>query len=262
MENKNNEGVRLNKFISHNSKFSRREADKIIEEGRVKINKKVVENMATQVNPSIDLVMIDNKVIKIDDNKTYTVIVYNKPKGELVTKNDPRERRIIYDTLGKKYLHFRPVGRLDYASEGVLLLSDSIDIVNGLMHSELERTYKIKVDGPITKSVEMAMQEGLELEDAKLGGHKESKITSMSFKPFAAYQILTNGEKFSKVKVIITEGKNRELRRFFSHFSLDIMDLKRVDYGGISLNNLPTGKSRFLTKDEYKNLRLYLKDNG
>ena len=262
MENKQNDLVRLNKFISHNSKFSRREADKVIAEGRVKINKKVIDNLATQVDPRNDLVMIDNKIIKIDDDKTYTVIVYNKPKGELVTKNAPRGRRIIYDTLGKKYLHFRPVGRLDYSSEGVLLLSDSIDIVNGLMHSPLERTYKIKVDGPISKTLEMAMQEGLELEDAKIGGHAHSKIVSMNFKPFAAYQILTNCDKFSKLKVIITEGKNRELRRFFAHFSLDIMDLKRVDYGGVSLNNLPTGKSRFLSKDEYKNLRSYLKDNG
>ncbi|NQY19770.1 MAG: rRNA pseudouridine synthase [Campylobacteraceae bacterium] len=254
--------TRLNKFISHNSKYSRREADRLIADGKVKINKITVEDMGSGVDVDNDVVTVNDKTIRIEKDKMYTVIVYNKPKGELVTKNDPRERRIIYDTLGKKYLHFRPVGRLDYASEGVLLLSDSIEIVDGLMHSNLERTYKIKVNGPINKSMEMAMQEGLDLEDASVGGHSKSKITSMYFKPFVAYDILTNGDKFSKIKVIISEGKNRELRRFFAHFGLDIMDLKRVDFGGISLNNLPTGKSRFLSKEEYTNLRSYLKQEN
>ena len=262
IEFKQVEKTRLNKFISHNSTYSRREADRLIADGKVVMNKKVVTDLATQVDPEHDEVSIGNKKVRVEKDKMYTVIVYNKPKGELVTKSDPRGRRTIYDTLGKKYLHFRPVGRLDFASEGVLLLSDSIDIVDGLMHSPLERTYKMKLNGAINKSVEIAMQEGLELEDAKSGGHAMSKITAMNFKPFAAYDILTNGDKFSKLKVIITEGKNRELRRFFSHFSLDIMDLKRVDFGGVSLNNLPTGKSRFLSKDEYKNLRAYLKDNN
>ena len=76
--------------------------------------------------------------------------------------------------------------------------------------------------------------------------------------PFVAYQILTNGDNFSKIKVGITEGKNRELRRFFGHFGLEVMDLKRFEFGGISLNNLPTGKSRYLTRDEYKDLRHFV----
>ncbi len=85
-------------------------------------------------------------------------------------------------------------------------------------------------------------------------------IKSMNFAPFLAYDIQTNGEKISKIKVVISEGKNRELRRFFGYFGLDVMDLKRVEYGGVSLNNLPTGKTRFLTKDEYKNLRIFLNE--
>ncbi|AXX91091.1 pseudouridine synthase [Malaciobacter molluscorum LMG 25693] len=260
-ENKKNETVeliRLNKFLSHNSKYSRREADKLIEDGRVSVNSKVVKNLATKVTEN-DLVKIDKQVIKIDKERMYTVIVYNKPKGELVTKNDPQGRRTIYHTLGSKYKHYLPIGRLDYASEGVILLSDSVDVVNALMHSNLERVYKLKVDGEINYKVEEAMKNGLDLDDATLGAHEDTKIQSMSFSPFVAYQILTNNHNFSKIKVVISEGKNRELRRFFSHFGLNVMDLKRLDFGGVSLNNLPTGKSRFLSKEEYRNLREYLK---
>ncbi len=93
--------TRLNKFISHNSNYSRREADKIIEEGKVTINNKPVTNLATKVSPE-DVVKIGKKLIKEDKNKMYTVIIYNKPKGELVTKNDPQGRKIIFDSLEKK----------------------------------------------------------------------------------------------------------------------------------------------------------------
>ena len=97
--------------------------------------------------------------------------------------------------------------------------------------------------------------------NATSGAYKGSKIKSMSFAPFLAYDIQSNGEKFSKIKVVISEGKNRELRRFFAHFGLDVLDLKRLEYGGISLNNLPTGKTRFLTKEEYKNLRIFMNED-
>lgn len=257
-ENKKNiETTRLNKFISHNSDYSRREADKLIEEGRVSINGEVVKSLATQVTND-QKVRIDKKLIKHEENKMFTVIVYNKAKGELVTKNDPQGRKIIFDTLGGKYKNFMPIGRLDYASEGVLLLTDSVDVYNALVHSDLERVYKVKLSGMITKSCEDAMLHGLDLEDATSGARGDSKVRSMSFKPFSGYQLQSKNENFTKLKVAITEGQNRELRRFFAHFSLDVMDLKRVEFGGISLNNLPTGKSRFFTRKEYQDLKNYM----
>lgn len=252
--------MRLNKFLSHNSNYSRREADKLIAEGKVRVNNKVVTDLGTKTRVG-DKVEVGKKIIKEDKNRMYTVLVYNKPKGEIVSKSDPQGRKTIFDSLGSKYKHFMSVGRLDYASEGLLLLSDSVDVVNTLMHSNLERVYKIKVNGFIPPKIEEAMQKGMTIEDASLGAHKDSKIKSMTFSPFLAYDIQTNGEKFSKIKVVISEGKNRELRRFFAHFNLNVMDLKRLEYGGVSLNNLPTGKSRFLAKDEYKNLRLFMNED-
>jgi len=258
-KNTNDEEVRLNKFISHNSKYSRREADKLIEEGRVSLNNIIVTNMATRVTNN-DFIEIDNKKIFHNPNKQYTVLVYNKQKGELVTKNDPRGRKTIFDSISPQYKHFTPIGRLDYNSEGVLLLTDCVDVVNKLTHSSLERTYKLKVTGPITDEIVHAMERGMKLTDATRGAHSHTDIISMDFEPFIGYQIQTNNTNFSKLKVKIAEGKNRELRRFFGHFDLDIVDLKRLDFGGISLNSLPSGKHRFLSRDEYKNLRAFIEE--
>ncbi|QOG13266.1 pseudouridine synthase [Arcobacter sp. FWKO B] len=260
-QQKDSEETRLNKFISHNSKYSRREADTLISEGKVSINGKVVTDLSQKVTNE-DKVEVNGKRIKFEENKMYTVIVYNKPKGELVTKSDPQGRKTIYDSLGAKFKHFLPIGRLDYASEGVLLLSDNVDVVNALMHSNLERIYRLKISGYITSSMIKAMEEGITIEDASKGAHKHSEIKSMTFAPFNAYQIQKNDKSYSKIKVVISEGKNRELRRFFGYFDSEVKDLKRVEFGGISLNNLPTGKTRYLTKDEYKSLRTFLKDNA
>ncbi len=261
MNENNEELVRLNKFISHNSNFSRREADKVIEEGSVTVNGKTVTNLATKVSVHNDIVKIGKKVIKEDKNRMYTVIVYNKPKGEIVSKNDPQGRRIIFDSLDKKYKHFMPIGRLDYASEGLILLTDSVDVANKLMNSDLERIYKIKVDGEINPKVEEAMLHGIELEDATNGAHAKTKIKSMSFKPFIGYKIISSAGNYSKLKVAINEGRNRELRRFFGHFGLNVLDLKRLEFGGISLNNLPTGKSRYLSREEYRDLRYFINND-
>lgn len=256
---KKEELIRLNKFISHNSRFSRREADKLIEEGKVEINNKVVKDLSTKVAEDA-VVKVNGRTVKVDKSRPSTVIVYNKQKGEIVSKKDPQGRTTIYDTLPSKYAHFLPIGRLDYASEGVLLLTDDVEIANALMHSNLERIYKLKIAGSITPQMEAAMQNGITLDDASKGAHKYSDITSMEFAPFNGYQIQKNGENFSTMKVSISEGKNRELRRFFGYFDAPVVDLKRLDYGGITLNNLPSGKVRFLERKEYQNLRTYMKD--
>ena len=115
--------MRLNVYISHHSAYSRREADELIKQGRVNI-----ERQKANLGDSIDegqRVFIDGKPLAKAKEEQYTAIVYHKPKGELVSKKDDRGRRVIYQSLGKKYNGFVPVGRLDFASEGLLILSDS-----------------------------------------------------------------------------------------------------------------------------------------
>jgi len=248
--------MRLNKFIAHYSTYSRREADKIIQAGYVYVDGELQDNPATQVDERHVKVVASGK--KIVPSDQFTVIVYNKPKGELVTKNDPRGRRIIYDSLDNKYKHFIPVGRLDYATEGLLLLTDASRVANILMTSKLERVYKVKIKGPVTDAMEMGMKQGLDLEDASAGGHELSDVTAMHFAPFFAYQIIKNKGDYSVLKIAIGEGHNREVRRFFAHFDAEVVDLKRLSFGGIELNNLPTGKTRFLERSEYVHLREFL----
>lgn len=252
--------MRLNKYIAHYSSYSRREADKAIQDGYVRVDGEIQTNPATQVQEGVNIVYVSGKQVSPRDK--YTVIVYNKPKGELVTKSDPKGRRTIYDSLEKKYKHYIPVGRLDYASEGVLLLTDASKVATALMESDLERIYKIKIKGEITPDMEDAMLNGLHLDDASAGAHSHSKITSMDFKPFIGYKIQKNQPNYSVLKVAISEGKNRELRRFFAHFGAEITDLKRLSFAEIELNNLPTGKTRFLSRSEYSALYNFLKEEN
>jgi len=251
--------MRLNKFISHNTKYSRREADELIKEGFVKINKKIVTDFGYKVQKG-DKVFIKGRYIKPRGKYEVTMIVYNKPKGALVTKKDDRGRTTIYHLLPGKFRHFTPVGRLDFASEGLLLLTDNVDIATHLMNSKLPRVYNIKIDKMVTDEMVKAMQEGLKLEDATAGAHKKSKIKSMEFAPFDGFAIRGVTGKYTKLKVVLTEGKNREIRRFFAHFGANVVDLKRVAYGPFELNNLPTNKTRYLTSKEYEILHKIIKE--
>jgi len=257
-EERDENKTRLNKFISHNSRFSRREADELIKSGKVSIDGKVIGDLSTKVGYKT-IVKVNGRTVKVDYSRPSTVIVYNKLKGEIVSKKDPQGRKVIFDSLAKKFAHFMPVGRLDYASEGVLLLTDDVNIANALMHSDLERVYKIKIAGAITEQMLKAMENGMILDNATAGAYDGTAVTNMEFKAFNGWQIQKNTDKFSTMKVAISEGKNRELRRFFAHFDTPIMDLKRVNFGGIELNNLPSGKTRYLERREYQDLRNYLK---
>jgi len=258
-DNRDENKIRLNKFISHNSRFSRREADELIKNGKVSIDGKVIGDLSTKVSYKT-IVKVNGRTVKVDYSRPSTVIVYNKLKGEIVSKNDPQGRKVIYDTIGKKFSHFIPIGRLDYASEGMLLLTDDPTIATALMTSDLERVYKIKIEGNITEAMISGMNNGITLDDATAGAWENTKTKDMEFKRFLGYQIQTNTGKYSKLKVAISEGKNRELRRFFAHFGAKVTDLKRVSFGGINLNNLPSGKVRYLERIEYDNLRKFMKE--
>ncbi|OCX42946.1 pseudouridine synthase [Campylobacter ornithocola] len=249
--------MRINKFISHNSKYSRREADELIKQGLVKINKKTAL-LSDSVN-SEDKVFINGK--KLHKKTQFSVIIYHKQKGEIVSKKDDRGRKTIYHTLPKQFSTWLSIGRLDFASEGLLLLTDSPVIANALMHSDLEREYYLKVKGSIDKNVIEAMQNGLEIQNEKKGAHAKTKITSMSFAPFLGFEIFGSSGGYTKLKVIINEGKNRELRRFFGYFDLEVMDLKRVAFGALDLGMLKAGKYRYLENSEYEKLRDFLKTN-
>lgn len=254
--------MRLNQYIAHHSKFSRREADALIESGRVKLNH--TKATLQSVLGAKDKVFVDGKLLR--PVQKYTAIIYHKPKGELVSKRDDRGRRVIYDSLDSKFRGFSYVGRLDYASEGLLILSDNKQVVHTLSSAALPRTYNLKLSHALSPklldSVRLMLEEGrgFEIDNAK-GAHTLSKIQSLTFAPFLDFEILRHSA-LPRVRVVLEEGKNRELRRFFAQFGYEILDLKRVGYGFCSLNNLPCGKWRYFTKDEYKKLKAFLGERG
>jgi len=250
--------MRINQFISHNSIFSRREADELIKQGLVKINNKIAK--LSDIVKFEDKIFVKNK--RIYKKKKFSVLIYHKQKGEIVSRKDDRGRKTIYESLPKEFSTWCTVGRLDFASEGLLLLTDSPVIADALMHSDLEREYYLKVKGILNKDVIEAMENGLDIKNAHKGAHAKSKITAMSFAPFCAYKIFGSSGGYTKLKVIINEGKNRELRRFFAHFDLKVMDLKRVAFGVVDLGILKPGKFRYLTNSEYDKLRDFLKNNA
>ncbi len=208
--------MRLNKYIAHHSRYSRREADRLIEEGAVTVNRVPTKEYAYDVRPG-DKVAVKGQLLQPRKRGEVTMVVYHKPRGVLVTKKDDRGRATIYHKLPGKFRHFIPVGRLDYASEGLLLLTDNPEVADRLMRSDLPRSYNLKIDKPLTPEMLRAMEEGLVLEDASAGGHEKSEITRMEFAPFAEVAIRGQSGKYTKLRVTITEGKNRELRRFFAH---------------------------------------------
>ncbi|CAD7289255.1 Ribosomal large subunit pseudouridine synthase B [Campylobacter majalis] len=250
--------MRLNKFISHNTNYSRREADELIKNGKVTLNNRVVSDMGVSVSED-DKVKINGRFVKL--KKDFTMIVYNKQKGELVTKKDDRGRKTIYDNLPRGFSKFISIGRLDFASEGLLLLTDAPAIATALMQSDIEREYYLKVKGEITEEVKSAMREGFFAADASKGAHAKSKIKSMNFKPFVAFDIFGSSGGYTKFRVIINEGQNRELRRFFGYFDLEVVELKRVAFGRVELGMLKEGKWRYFSTSEYEDLRDFLQSN-
>jgi 23S rRNA pseudouridine2605 synthase len=136
------EGIRLNKFLSHNTKNSRREADQLIKDGKVVIKGKTITDIGHQVMKG-DKVYLNGRFVHRKNE--FTVLVYNKAKGELVTKKDDRGRKTIFDNLSKRYHHYLPIGRLDFASEGLILLTDSPSVATALMTTNLEKYIILKL---------------------------------------------------------------------------------------------------------------------
>lgn len=250
--------MRINQFISHNGPHSRRQADTLIKQGLVKINHKIAQ--PGDIVKRGDKIFIQNK--PLHKKTQFSVIIYHKQKGEIVSRKDDRGRRTIYHSLPKEFSTWPSVGRLDFTSEGLLLLTDSPLIAHALMHSDLEREYYLKVRGNIDKKVIEAMQNGLEISGSKKGAHAKSKISTMRFAPFIDFEIFGSSGGYTKLRVVINEGKNRELRRFFGHFDLEVVGLKRVAFGILELGLLKAGKHRFLKRSEYEKLHDFLKTNG
>lgn len=231
------ETISLNKYISSTGACSRREADKWIEAGRVKINGKVAEK-GNRVGQN-DKVTIDNRPIKSKPQSVYLAL--NKPPGITCT-TDKRDKDNIIDFVNYKKRIF-PIGRLDKASSGLILLTNDGDIVNKILRVENnhEKEYIVTVDKPITKVFIQKMSNGIPI----LGTvTKKCKVEKLG--------------KF-KFKIVLTQGLNRQIRRMCEHLNYNVITLKRIRIMNIQLDNLKVGKWRNLTNHELKKLRKRIK---
>ena len=228
---------RLNKYLASTGAASRRGADKLIEEGRVKVNGKIIKELGSSINEKNDTVMVDNNIVKpVND---YAYILFYKPKGCITTSSDEKGRKTIYDYLQDLNVpHLIPVGRLDYDTEGMLIMTNDGDLAYKLTHPsyEIPKTYLVKVDGEMPEHKLAQLRKGVLVDGEKT---KRCKVKLLEYK---------DGE--SKLQVTITEGKNRQIRKMFEAVEREVKFLKRIAVGELRLGGLPRGGYRYLNDDE------------
>lgn len=233
---------RINKFLSEVGYCSRREADKLIEAGRVTING-VIPEKGTKIAAN-DVVHVDGKEI-INNKKSFVYLAFNKPVGIVCTTDTSVEKDNIIDFINYPKRIF-PIGRLDKPSEGLILLTDDGDIVNKILRASNnhEKEYIVTVDKPISQTFINRMSGGIPLEE--LGKTTKKCVVKK-----------INSNTFS---IILTQGLNRQIRRMCEYLTYEVETLKRVRIMNINLD-MPLGKYRELTKDEFKELNKLLEDS-
>ena len=229
--------TRLNKYLSEAGFCSRRAADKLIEEGRVTINGSIPE-MGTKVTKN-DVVAVDGNIIKNKEiERTY--LAFNKPIGIVCTTDTSVEKDNIIDYINYHKRIF-PIGRLDKPSEGLILLTDDGDIVNKILRAgnKHEKEYIVKVDRPVTDEFIKKMSSGIPLHELEITT-KKCKVERVSRFVF---------------RIILVQGLNRQIRRMCEYLTYEVLELKRIRIMNISLDDLPTGEWRDLTKKELDGLK-------
>lgn len=227
--------LRLNKFLSGSGVASRRKCDEIIASGKVTVNGKVVTEVGSQINEKKDKVMFEGKAVCLPSSFVY--IKLNKPKGYACTASDEKGRKTIYDLVDCEERLFS-IGRLDYNTEGLIILTNDGDFANKVSHPKfnVEKEYRVTVEGKVKESELAVLRKGVVVDGQKM--------------PPAKVKLLSQDENVSKISVVINEGQNRQVRRMFEAIGREIKLLKRVRIGSVRLGGLSRGQWRDLTEDE------------
>ncbi len=232
--------IRINKYLSAAGVSSRREADRLIEQGRVKVNGKIVQTLGSKIDENKDRIEVDGKIVEGTQGKIY--ILLNKPPEFLVTLKDPFQRPTIMDFLPKLKTRIFPVGRLDFDSEGLLLMTNDGELTNRLIHPryEIKKNYLVKIQGHPEKVQISRLERGIPIDGKKTAPAKISPISS--------------SPKRSLFKVELHEGRKREIRRMFEAIGYHVLLLRRIKFAGLTLDGLNPGDWRYLTDIEVQNL--------
>ncbi|MEG1613326.1 MAG: pseudouridine synthase [Clostridia bacterium] len=232
--------IRINKYLASSGVCSRRNADKLIEEGRVSVNGKVVTTLGMSINENNDTVLVDGNVVKPETNFSY--IMLYKPKGCVCTASDEFNRKTIFDYVDLDKRLFS-IGRLDFDSEGLLLLTNDGDLAQRLTHPsyEIPKIYLAKIDGEIPESDLARIRKGVIVDGVMT---RRSKIRLKEIK-----------DNVSSYEITIYEGKNRQIRKMFEVIGYDVIFLKRVSIGDLRLGGLGRGAYRYLKDYEVEYLK-------
>ncbi|MEO2088109.1 MAG: pseudouridine synthase [Gemmataceae bacterium] len=231
---------RLNKFLAHAGVGSRRHCDTLIAAGRVRINGQIVTNLGTQVDPDKHKVSVDDSPVRAE-RPVYWVV--HKPVGYLCTNHDPSQRPLALDLIPHVEQRVYTVGRLDEASEGMLLMTNDGDLAHKLMHPrfQIEKTYLVLVAGKPSIADLDRLREGVWLSDGKVRAKHVKRV-----KP--------QGDS-TWLRIVLCEGKNREIRRMLAKLGHKVMRLRRIAIGPVMLDKLPKGKARKLGLQELESLK-------
>ena len=228
---------RLQKIISRAGLMSRREAEKFILNKKVTVDGKIISELGAKADAQKNKICVDGKELKFDAEKIY--ILLNKPRGYLSTVKDDRGRRTVLDLVPEVEERIYPVGRLDFDSEGLILLTNDGELMNKLLHPKFKiaKTYRVKFSGELTEKKLNQLRAGIELEDG---------LTA------PAEIFLKNS---STAEITIREGRNRQVRRMFATVGLEVKNLCRIKFANLTLKNLPLGSHRKLTAEEISALK-------
>lgn len=238
--------VRINKFLSQCNLGSRRKVEELILQGRIKINGKIITELSAKVDPDNDKIEFNNKILKLISKHIY--IALNKPPKYLVTASDDFNRNTVFDLLPDFNVHLFALGRLDYMSEGLLILTSDGDFSEKIMHpkNKLPKLYKVTAKGYIPDISIQKLRKGLD-------------ISGYITKPAKVFVKSRNSNK-SILKITISEGKKRQIRRMLQAVDSEVLELKRLQIGNLKLGKLPSGYWRNLSSSEVNSLINYHKE--
>ena len=241
VQNRDDDGlIRLNKFLAHSGVCSRREADKFILAGLVRVNGEVVKELGTKVHPT-DKIQFEDSTLK---REKLVYVLLNKPKGFITSMDDPFDRKTVMSLVENAVKErIYPVGRLDRNTTGLLLFTNDGQMAKKLTHPShrIKKIYHITLDKDLDRQHFDEILEGVELEDGII-------------KPDALAYVLEDNKK--EIGLEIHSGKNRIVRRIFEHFDYQVVKLDRVKFGGLTKKDLPRGKYRFLSPPEINMLKI------
>ena len=235
--------MRINKYIALCGVASRRKAEELILAGKVKVNDNIVKELSYQVDEENDVVKVDDKIIKEENKLVY--ILLNKPEGYITTVKDQFDRESVLDLVTDIKERVYPIGRLDYETSGLLLLTNDGDLTYKLTHPkhEVDKTYVARVKGKLTPDEIKMFKSGLKIEDY---------VTAPAKLKVIRYDEETN---VSLLEIKIHEGKNRQVRKMCKAINHPVLRLKRTAMGKIRIGECEIGKYRYLTEDEVKYLK-------